>query len=90
LSAAEADLDDIWLFTFERWGEAQADKYGGALIIAVNALGQKSSDDDGLPRVRHYYRIRVGRHLIFYRASHVYVVVVRVLHESMDASRHLP
>jgi toxin ParE1/3/4 len=37
---AEQDLVDIWLYTFNEWGEQQADKYLDELAAALNLLAQ--------------------------------------------------
>jgi toxin ParE1/3/4 len=38
---------------------------------------------------KDYRRSSVGRHMIYFRASDYGVAVVRVLHDRMDAPRHL-
>ncbi len=43
--------------------------------------------DERLPDVRVS---RSGRHLIFYRATATTLIVLAILHDQMDAVRHLP
>jgi toxin ParE1/3/4 len=37
---AEADLEDIWLYTFKHWSLEQADRYHHDLIDAIEALAR--------------------------------------------------
>ncbi|WP_404333340.1 type II toxin-antitoxin system RelE/ParE family toxin [Sphingomonas sp. MMS12-HWE2-04] len=87
--AAGRDLDDIYDYTLEHWGEAQAGEYVRALQKACRLL---SSDPelgaiaDILPG---YRKLRHREHLIFYRILTGRIVVSRILHPRMDVSRHL-
>ena len=45
---ARRDLIDIWLYTYKTWGEAQADKYVGALDRCIQALS--SNAETRIPR----------------------------------------
>lgn len=37
---AESDLIEIWLYTYDRWGEAQADRYFDELDEGIRQLGR--------------------------------------------------
>lgn len=39
--AAEADLDDIWLYTSQQWSVEQADTYYKQLIGTIEALAER-------------------------------------------------
>ncbi len=87
---AVADLEAIWDYTVETWGEEQAERY----LHLINQSFRKIADNPGLGRpsdaIRKGYRkYEVGRHLIFYRANDAVIDVVRILHERMDVDRHL-
>lgn len=88
--AALRDLEDIWDYTVQQWGTAQADRYAEALDAAFQAV---ALSPDSAPTVDHirpgYRRQRVERHAVYYRMEGDTVVVMRVLHERMDAPRHL-
>lgn len=89
-NAAEADLIGIWLYSFENWGEAQADRYLDAIEktlkkIAVNPEG--GEDRDWLRQ--EYWSVRVEHHIAFYTFTYKEVRLRRVLHEVMDVGRHL-
>jgi toxin ParE1/3/4 len=44
----------------------------------------------GNRRVRRYYRVPVRHYNIYYRIVGEKIIAMRVLHERMDAPRHLP
>jgi toxin ParE1/3/4 len=87
---AQADIDDIWAYTIEHWGERQAEIYIRLIKAAVDAIA--TDPDVGRPcdDVRPgYRRYAVGSHLLFYRVTAAAVIVVRILHQRMDVERHL-
>ena len=43
LPAAQERLLQIWEYTFERWGDQEADDYVGGLVDALNILAAKRS-----------------------------------------------
>jgi toxin ParE1/3/4 len=87
---AESDLIDIWLYSFDTWGEAQANKYIKTLDsnlakLLRNPLLGKSRD-----HLRARYRsVQIERHVVFYRVTENELELVRVLHVSMDPEFHL-
>lgn len=84
------------------FGEAQARAYEiivtDALVCLTagpNARGVRSRDDltRGLPSLHVARKKRNGRHVILFRVDNSEMrtlVVLRVLHDSMDFARHLP
>ncbi len=87
---AEADLLDIWLYTAKEWNLTQADVYlnqiGNSLqkLIKHPQLGLDRND------LRKGYRsLLVNHHIVFYRLLEDEVVIMRVLHESVDLKRHI-
>jgi toxin ParE1/3/4 len=86
---AEADLEDIWTYTFKQWSLEQAERYVGELIEAFERLAR--GEWAGRPsRARDdYRRYLVGSHVVFYRATTATLDVIRVLHQRMDVDRHL-
>ncbi len=89
--AAEEDLIGVWLYTFDTWGGAQADKYLDQIAagIAVIAKDPASGRDRGAVRAG-YRSVSVGRHVVFYTFNDHEVRVRRVLHDAMDFETHLP
>jgi len=87
---AQADIDDIWEYTVQRWGERQAETYTSLIKEGVDAIadnpGVGRPCDDVRPGYRRY---PVGSHVLFYRVRAADIVVVRILHKRMDVERHL-
>ncbi len=88
---ASADIEDIWTYTEQRWGTAQAERYVTMVGEACRGLAQGTTFSEDASTIRAgYRRTHVGSHVIFFRAdSSGQTVVVRVLHQSMDVDRHL-
>jgi len=86
---AEADLEDIWRYTFEHWSPGQADRYHRDLVATMAALAR--GDKTGcVCTVRDgYFRYSVGSHVVFYRETVHTLDVIRVLHQRMDVGRQL-
>ena len=89
--AARADLKQIGRYTTQHWGEEQAETYLSALHIA---LGDLAALPDMGRQVKWtgegYLRFDTGRHAVFYRKRANHILIVRVLHQSMEPKRHLP
>ena len=92
---AQADLSNIWDYSYSSWGVDQADAYvlaiheaceGLAKAVANGRLGGQSAE-----HIRMGYRKQiVGSHLVFFRRNAVGVVdVVRILNQRMDVAAHL-
>ena len=87
---AEADLREIWLHNFGNWGEAQADRYLDELDAGLRECGVEPEDGKRREAVRSGYRSSlVRKHVVFYTLTDDEVLVQRVLHGSMDPSRHV-
>lgn len=82
---AQADLEDIWNYTYLTWGTRQARIYLEAIRdtcveLSINPKIGKARDEirKGL------YTYPSGKHLIFYFIQHKEIDIIRVLHENMD------
>jgi toxin ParE1/3/4 len=88
--AAERDLESIWTYTAGQWGVGQADRYIDFLIEAFAGLADSPKTAPSCDHIRSgYRRWGVERHVIYFCAADYGIAVIRVLHERMDASRHL-
>jgi len=88
--AAKADLVGIWIYSFDQWGEAQADRYLGALEHGIGKL--IDSPENGRLREelrKGYWSVHIEHHVVFYSFTDAELRVRRVLHESMDLGRHI-
>lgn len=94
---ADADIDDIVIWTSERFGARQAATYHERIAAGLDKLARdpfgpasKARDHD----LRRGYRsLHLGgrsRHILLYRIDGRRVVIIRILHDGMDIARHLP
>lgn len=89
---ASQDLRRIWQYTLENWSLQQADEYIEMLLDHFKQLGDNpflGKDRGNL--IPNYRSLKAGSHLIFYRThkNGGNVLIVRVLHQSMDSKRWL-
>ena len=88
--AAERDLESIWRYTRDQCGAAQANRYTDVLVTAFEALAGSPDTAPACDHIRPGYRRRnVERHVIYFRITSYGIAVIRVLHDRMDAPRHL-
>ena len=87
---ADADIEAIAEESLRQWGLTRAEKYILGLhetfrmLMEFPDLGRDAGD------IRPgYRRIETASHSIFYRKSDAGVLIVRILHQSMDFGRHL-
>ncbi len=87
---AAHDLADIADFTIAEFGVEQARKYRDQFRACFDSLLENPmlgrSAGELAPGLR---RIRQQAHVIFYLPTQDAVLIVRVLHQSMDFERHL-
>lgn len=88
---ARGDLEKIWDYSLETWGEARAVEYLRELALAFADLASGLVRGRRANEVRQgYFRYSTGAHVVFYRRPQEEpLVVVRILHRSMDAGRHM-
>lgn len=84
------DLEEIWLYTLEKWSLDQADRYHELIFKEINFLSTRPEYGKNLNHLREGYRSsQVKAHLIFYRFSSSEIELVRILHENMDIPNRL-
>lgn len=86
---AEADLEDIWLYTLRAWSLEQADDYHTGMVEAFAGLAAGTKIGRPVDVREGYFKYAVGSHFVFYRQSDSSLDVIRVLHQRMDTSAHL-
>ena len=87
---ADADLGEIADYTIAEFGIEQARRYRDGLLTCFQTLAEnpalgRNADTiaSGLRRFEH------ESHIVFFAPSESGVLIVRVLHNRMDPSRHL-
>ncbi len=87
---ARLDLGRIADYTRRAWGAAQKRKYLGQIKDGFKAVRDAPGIGTRRDDIRNGLRAQsVRKHVIFYRVTKSEVVIVRVLHESMNPELHL-
>ncbi|MBB5509123.1 type II toxin-antitoxin system RelE/ParE family toxin [Paraburkholderia atlantica] len=88
--AAEEDLDRIWDYSVENWGQRQAERYIRMIQDTVIGLTDGTQPSQSAQHVRSGYRkVLVGTHVIFFKEDEHLIDLIRILHQRMDPSYHL-
>ncbi len=89
-SKAENDLIEIYVYGFQKFGERQAEKYFSELEDCFQVLNTSPlicrERIEFTPPVRIHHH---GRHLVIYVIQENQILIVRILHDSMDIQQHL-
>jgi toxin ParE1/3/4 len=87
---AKSDLRKIAIYTKNKWGKEQRNKYLSIIDNAFNDLASGSLQGQILNFRTGYKKYYVGKHIVFFRdVSENTIQIVRILHQSMDAEVHL-
>ncbi len=82
---ARRDLRNVWQYTSNAWSAAQADRYVRKLNDAIAELCNRPEQGRACDEISPGLRRRsCERHVIFFRLAAIELIVVRVLHQSMD------
>jgi toxin ParE1/3/4 len=64
---AVSDLEEIWLYTVEKWSIEQADRYYNLIFDEIGYICKNINAGKSIEHVRKGYRAsKVKSHLIFY------------------------
>ena len=87
---ADADLDGIYIFSYQTFGEARADAYYQDLCERLNNLASNPHLGRAIDQVQTgLFCNQCARHIIFYTIEADGMFVVRILHDAMDVVRHI-
>ena len=86
---AEADLEEIWLYTFKTWSLEQADRYHNDIVGVFRDLASGKKTGRSVDIREGYFKYPAGSHIVFHRFADSGLVIVRILHRRMDVERHL-
>lgn len=82
------DLNDIWIYTLNKWSKLQADRYYDLIIDEIEFISDNFLTGKSAEQTRKYYRVtKIKSHLIFYRK--VENDIVRILHQRMNIKKRL-
>ena len=86
---AEADLRDIWRYTYKKWGLEQAEKYFDQIEACCEAVGDRRARSKTLAGLQEGVHIhRCEHHSIVWLVGRR-PVVIAILHERMDFMNRL-
>ncbi len=86
------DIENIWLYTFENWSTAQADRYYNLILDEIENLAQNPEVGKDCSHIRKdYLRSKVKSDFIFYKINKKEntIEIIRVLHQQMDIENRL-
>ncbi|AOO79524.1 type II toxin-antitoxin system RelE/ParE family toxin [Bosea vaviloviae] len=87
---AEADLEEIWLYSFREWSADQADKYHNDIVSAFDGIAAGTKKGRPVDIREGYFKYAVGSHVFYYKQVDTgEIIIIRILHQRMDANRHL-
>lgn len=87
---AKQDYQGIIRYTAQNWGKAQARTYGEAIIVTCEGVAEGSVVSRPMDHIRQgLCKAKSGSHFIYFEARADEVYVIRILHQAMDAGRHL-
>jgi toxin ParE1/3/4 len=94
---AEEDIADVLAYTLERFGLQQYRRYEQIIEEALARVAQRPDVGRAFPDRASLFLYSVGRrgsrasHQLLYRVlADGRVEILRLLHDSMDVSRHIP
>lgn len=89
-SIAKQDLVSIWHYSYEKYGEKQADKYIDLLELKISALQNSPMLGIDCSYIRKRYRkLKVEHHIVFYYINKDEVILTRILHKKMCYKKHI-
>lgn len=85
------DLNDIWLYTLNKWSKEQADRYYDLIIGEIEFISDNFLTGKSAEQTRKNYSVtKIKSHLIFYRKTENDIVeVVRILHQRMEIKNRI-
>ena len=87
---ADADIEHIAEASLQQWGVTRAEEYTLGLHQTFLMLAEFPDLGRDARHIRPGYRsMETASHSIFYRKTGDGVLIVRVLHQRMDFTRHL-
>lgn len=82
---AQADLESIWLYSYQEWGTDQADRYIRSLLLRFTWLSENPQLGKQRADIKPgYYCFPEGMHLIFYKITQDGIDIIGIPHQNMD------
>ena len=82
---AQADLESIWIYSYQEWGTEQADQYIRSLLSRFTWLSENPQLGKQRAEIKPgYFCFPEGMHLIFYKITRNGIDIIGVPHQNMD------
>lgn len=89
---AEMDMEEIYLYTRNKWGRRQAELYTDKLLRKIAHTSELPNDVQTRDRSNLLSGCRSTqsqKHHVFYLVKDTFIEVIRILHENMNTEREL-
>lgn len=87
---ADKDIVNIHEYTIINFGYKQALKYSRNLYNKIESLANKEVQGRRVSFIKKNLRkLEVGSHIVLYKEKVDSILIVRILHNSMDVKRHI-
>jgi toxin ParE1/3/4 len=89
-NAARQDLKSIFTYTVRTWGKRQAEQYSAQLKAHMLGISTSTAFSKPVQGSRNNLKqSAVGRHIVVFEQTDAQILIVRILHASMDIPRHV-
>ena len=87
---AKQDLEEIFVFTIEKWSLKQAKLHYSYIFEEINVICNTPKIGMSITEIKEYHRIwKIKSHLIIYKVKNEVIYIDRILHRRMDVIREV-
>lgn len=87
---ADKDIENIHEYTYINFGQKQAQFYSANLFNKIQSIVTNEIRGRKASFIKQDMRkLEVGSHIVLYKEQSNSILIVRILHKSMDARRHI-
>ncbi len=87
---AKKDIAEIYNYSKNKWGTRQTTRYLKLLRKRMRWLAQNPKLGEQRNEIKEgYHSFPESKHIIYYVINQNHIYIIGVLHQSMDAKRHL-
>ncbi len=87
---ADKDIENIHEYTYINFGQKQAHIYSANLFNKIQSIVTNEIRGRNASFIKQNIRkLEVGSHIILYKEQYNSILIVRILHKSMDLQRHI-
>ena len=84
------DINNIWIYTADKWSKTQANNYYKEIFKKINSICENPEIGKQIEEIKPQHRILQAKsHLIIYKKNKSKIYIDRILHEKMDIEHRL-